>query len=300
MRAERVVDAPTPDAQAAADAGPVAIVCGGGSLPAAVAEGALRAGRSVYLLPIKGFADAALVERFPHEWISLGRFGRLRRLVQAAGCRDVVLIGTVLRPSIRHLRLDWLTLRLLPRAFEAARGGDDRLLSEVAAVFEEGGFRVVGAHEVAPEILVAEGPLGRRAPSPRDAEDARRGFALLDALGPFDIGQAVAIAENHVLAVEAVEGTDAMLARLADLREQGRVAAPRGVGVLVKAPKPDQDRRLDLPAIGPNTVEHVRRAGLAGIAVRAGEVVIAEPEAVVRAADAAGLFVAGFPPHAAG
>jgi hypothetical protein len=116
---------------------------------------------------------------------------------------------------------------------------------------------------------------------------------LLHAIGPFDVGQAVVVADNHVLAVEGVEGTDNMLARIAELRERGRVPTPPGVGVLVKAPKPQQDRRIDLPAIGPRTVTEVARAKLAGIAVAAGSAIVAEPAQVAAEADRAGVFVFG-------
>jgi len=151
----------------------------------------------------------------------------------------------------------------------------------------------VGAQEVAPEILMPQGAGGTMLPSQDDHRDIARALALLEATGPFDIGQAAVVAGNQVLAVEAAEGTDAMLARIAELREGGRIPTPAGVGVLVKAPKPAQDRRLDLPAIGPRTVEEVARAGLAGIAVVAGGTIIAEPVAVASAADAAGVFVFG-------
>lgn len=289
---DQALAGPLPQARSARG-GTVGIICGGGVLPAAVAEAVLRAGRDVYLLPIKGWADSASVARYRHDWIKLGQFGRLRTLARNAGCSEVVFIGNVLRPSLSMLRLDWSTLRLLPRALDALRGGDDRVLSRMARVFEEHGFRVVGAHELAPDILVPEGVLGRVAPSARQWDDALRGLDLIDAIGRFDIGQAVVVADNHVLAVEAAEGTDAMLMRIADLRREGRVRTAPGAGVLVKAPKPQQDRRVDMPAIGPQTVEHVKRAGLGGLAVRAGEVIVAEPEAVVSAADAAGLFVIG-------
>jgi DUF1009 family protein len=146
---------------------------------------------------------------------------------------------------------------------------------------------------VAPEILMPEGPIGSLRPSPRDEADIQRALALLAATGSFDMGQAAIVADNHVLAVEAAEGTDAMVARVAALRAQGRIAAPPGRGVLVKAPKPLQDRRFDLPAVGPRTVEEAARAGLAGIAVAAAAAVVAEPAAVAAAADAAGLFVVG-------
>jgi len=205
----------------------------------------------------------------------------------------MVLVGTALRPALTSLRLDWTTLRLLPEIWRAFRGGDDHLLSGVARIFHDLGFRIVGAHEVAPEILMPRGNIGTFGPEQRDLADIARGLALLRALGPFDVGQAVVVADNQVLAIEAVDGTDNMLERIAELRERGRVATGKGVGVLIKAPKPTQDRRLDMPAIGPKTVEAAARAGLAGIAVLAESTIVAEPAELARAADAAKLFVCG-------
>ena len=272
---------------------PLAIIAGGGSVPIAVAQAVQRSGRRVVLFAVRGWADPTAVEPFAHHWLMLLQGGRFVRLARAEGCRDVVFVGTARRPPLRSLRFDWTTLRLLPRIVRAYRGGDDHLLSSLARGFEDYGFRIVGAHEVAPEILIAEGPVGKHAPSERDRADIARALALLAATGPFDMGQGAVVAGNHVLAVEAAEGTDAMLARIADLRAQGRIAAPPGTGVLVKAPKAQQDRRFDLPAIGPRTVEGAAKAGLAGIAVAAGASILAQPEAVARAADKAGLFVAG-------
>jgi DUF1009 family protein len=273
--------------------GPLAIVAGGGSIPIAVAEAVMRRGRRVVLFPVRGWADPAAVERFPHYWVAVGQGGRLARYAHAEGCRDMVLVGTALRPALTSLRLDWTTLRLLPEIWRAFRGGDDHLLSGVARIFHDLGFRVVGAHEVAPEILMPRGNIGTLGPGQRDLADITRGLALLRAIGPFDVGQAVVVADNQVLAVEAVDGTDNMLERIAELRERGRVATGKGVGVLIKAPKPTQDRRLDMPAIGPKTVEAAARAGLAGIAVVAESTIVAEPAELARAADAAKLFVCG-------
>ena len=273
--------------------GPLAIVAGGGSIPIAVAEAVMRRGRRVVLFPVRGWADPAAVERFPHYWVAVGQGGRLARYAHAEGCRDMVLVGTALRPALTSLRLDWTTLRLLPEIWRAFRGGDDHLLSGVARIFHDLGFRIVGAHEVAPEILMPRGNIGTFGPEQRDLADIARGLALLRALGPFDVGQAVVVADNQVLAVEAVDGTDNMLERIAELRERGRVAPGKGVGVLIKAPKPTQDRRLDMPAIGPKTVEAAARAGLAGIAVVAESTIVAEPPELARAADAAKLFVCG-------
>ena len=158
-------------------------------------------------------------------------------------------------------------------------------------MLEDQGFRLLGAHEVAPEILMPEGPLGAKRPSARDEADIARGIEVLRAIGPFDIGQAVVVADNHVLALEAAEGTDQMLARIVELQAEAAVSAPAtGVGVLVKAPKPDQDRRFDLPSIGPRTIEGVQRAGLAGLAVLAGGTIVAEPRAHCRSRRSVGHF----------
>jgi DUF1009 family protein len=231
--------------------------------------------------------------RYPHHWVAIAQLGRFSRLARQEGCHDVVFIGTLVRPSLAQLRLDWGTVRALPSIIRAYRGGDDHLLSGVARIFEGLGFHVVGAHEVAPEILMREGSLTTLKPAAGDESDIRRALALLTAIGPFDVGQAVVVAKGHVLAVEAAEGTDQMLKRVAVLREEGRIHVPSGVGVLVKAPKPQQDQRIDLPAIGPSTIELVARAGLAGLAVIAGSAIVAEPEEVARRADAAKVFVVG-------
>ena len=146
------------------DAAPLAIICGGGSLPQAVAQAVDRTGRRCVLFAIRGWAEPAAVEAFPHHWVDLGRYGRFRRLMQAEGCRDVVFIGTVLRPSLTQIRLDWETVRVLPDVWRAFHGGDNHLLSGVGRILGGHGYRLIGAHEVAPDILVPEGPLGRCAP----------------------------------------------------------------------------------------------------------------------------------------
>jgi DUF1009 family protein len=280
-------------ADTAPGAGPIAIICGGGSLPGAVAAAVARRGREPVMFGLRGWADPAVIERYSHHWVAIGEIGRFFRLAHAAHCRDVLMIGTLLRPPLRQVRLDWETIRMMPHIVAAFRGGDDRLLSGVARMMENAGFCVVGVGDAAPEVFVPEGVLGGVKPSERDESDIARGLKLIATLGPFDVGQAAVVADSNVLAVEAAEGTDNMLARIAELRRQGRVTAPPGVGVLVKAPKPAQDRRFDLPSIGPQTIELASRAGLAGVAVVAGSTVIAEPAAVAAAADRANIFVVG-------
>jgi DUF1009 family protein len=279
-------------ADAASDP-PLAIICGGGSFPGAVADAVAARGRRPVMFGIKGWADPQMIGRYVHHWIAIGQAGRFLRLAKAENCREVLFIGTVLRPPIKELRLDWHTIRLMPRVIRFFRGGDDKLLSGVAGIVESGGLRVVGVKDVAPELFVPEGVLGRHRPLDRDRTDIDRALKLIAALGPFDVGQAAVVANGHVIAVEAAEGTDHMLARIAELRRLGRVTSPPGVGVLVKAPKPGQDRRFDLPSIGPRTIELVARAGLAGLAVAAGSTMVAEPEQAIAAADNAQIFVVG-------
>lgn len=280
-------------AQASSHEGPLAMLCGGGSLPLAVAQSVTSRGRPVLLFLLSGAADGTALEQFPHHWVYLGQVGKFLRLARAAGCRELLAIGSLVRPSVWQTRLDLKAISLLPRILTAFRGGDNHLLTELGKLVEQHGFHLVGAHEVAPEILVPEGRLGRAEATERDRADIALGFDYLQATGPFDVGQAVVVAGRHVIAVEAAEGTDQMLARVADMRRNGRVQTSAGIGVLVKAPKPGQDHRFDLPSIGPLTVAGVAAAGLAGVAVVAGQTVIAEPERVTLDADKAGIFVIG-------
>ena len=280
-------------AEAARQEGPLALICGGGTLPLAVADSVAARGRKVLLFPLRGAADPKDFANREHTWVHLGQFGTVARIARANGCRDIVCLGAVVRPSLWQLRPDFFTLRVLPQVARAFRGGDNHLLSSIGRVIESHGFRMLGAHEVAPEILVPAGVLGGVQPPERARIDIAFGFDYLRAAGPFDVGQAVVVANKHILAVEAAEGTDRMLTRVAELRAEGRIRAPAGSGVLVKAAKPAQDRRFDLPSIGPHTVAGVARAGLAGMAVRAGETIVAEPEALLDAADRANIFVVG-------
>jgi UDP-2,3-diacylglucosamine hydrolase len=274
---------------------PLAIVCGAGNMPYSVADAVIARGRRVVLLALTGWADPARVERYRHHWARLGQLGRMSRFARQEGCRDVVFIGALTRPAITQLRFDLAALMVLPRIIRAFAGGDDHLLTRICRIVEDRGFRLLGAHEVAPEILVPPGQLGRHAPSERDRADIAVGQALLATMGPFDIGQAVVVAGNRVIAVEAAEGTDRMLARITQLRREGVLKLRNKSGVLVKAPKPSQDRRFDLPSVGTRTIDAAVAADLAGIAVEARGAVTADLNEMVRQADAAGLFVVGVP-----
>jgi DUF1009 family protein len=272
---------------------PLGIVSGSGTLPFAVADAVIRRGRSVVLFALHGVTDTTRVTNYAHRWVSVGQGGKLIKEMRAQGCHDIAFIGGLVRPPFWKMRLGFDTLAMLPTIISMFRGGDDHLLRGFSRIAAHYGFRVVAAHEVAPEILMPEGQLTKRKPSEADIADVALGLDLLRAIGHFDVGQATVVANRHVIAVEGAEGTDAMLRRIAEMRRNGRIHSSNGSGVLVKAPKPDQDRRFDLPAIGPKTVEAAKVAGLGGIAVLAGETLVAELEQLIAAADAAGLFVTG-------
>jgi DUF1009 family protein len=233
------------------------------------------------------------VERFRHHWIAVGQYGRAVKLFRAENCRDLIFIGSLVRPALSELRLDWGSLRVIRRVVAAYRGGDDHLLSGIGGILEQDGFRMIGIKDVAPDLLMPEGCLTRASPSENSAADIARGRELLRALSPFDIGQAAVVIDGHVVAVEDIEGTDGLLARVARLRGEGRIRAKAARGVLVKAPKSGQDLRFDLPTIGPRTIEGTAKAQLAGVAAIAGNTIAVEPQKMIDAADAAGLFVTG-------
>jgi UDP-2,3-diacylglucosamine hydrolase len=272
---------------------PIGLIAAGGVMPFAVADSLTARGIKPVLFALRGACDPVRVERFRHHWISIGQLGKATRLFRAENCRDLVFIGTLVRPALSEVRLDWGTLRVIGRVWAAFRGGDDHLLSGIGRILEQDGFRMVGIKDVAPDLLMPEGCLTLEAPDEKAAADIARGRELLRALSPFDIGQATVVIDGHVVGVEDIEGTDGLLARVARLRAEGRIRARTARGVLVKAPKSGQDLRFDLPTMGPRTVEGAAAAKLAGIAIVAGNTIVVEPQAVIEAADAAGLFVTG-------
>lgn len=267
----------------------IGIVAGGGTLPTAVAEAARAAGLNPFVLGLAGNAPQD-IERFPHTYVHLGQVGRMLRVLRREGCQTIVFVGSLRRPNLFRMKVDAGFFRHLAQLLRLFKGGDDSVLRRVARFFEMQGFAVVAAHEVAPGLLAPAGAFSRLTPDRAALDDIRIGFRVAHALGTLDIGQACAVARGYVLAVEAAEGTDAMLRRCRDINNWGFT---KRQGVLVKAPKPGQDLRLDMPAIGPRTVDLVGEAGLAGIAVAAGAVLLAEQQELVEKADKLGLFLYG-------
>jgi DUF1009 family protein len=264
-------------------------------MPFAVAESLKARGLDPVLFALKGVCDPTIAERFRHHWITVGQYGRARKLFREENCTDLIFIGTLVRPSLSEIRLDWATLRVMGRIWSAYRGGDDHLLSGVGRIFEQDGFRLLGLKEVAPDLLMPEGCVTQKMPDQNAMSDIAKGREVLRALGPFDVGQAAVVIDHHVVGVEGIEGTDELLRRIAELRSSGRIRASRGRGALVKAPKSGQDLRFDLPTVGSRTVEGAAAAGLAGLAVIAGHTVVADPQVMIETADTSGLFIAGLP-----
>ncbi len=271
----------------------VGILAGGGSLPREIAEHVVGHGDRVHIVALAGEADGDFTP-FPTTVVGWAQIGAMVEALKSAGCTELVIVGSVRRPDLAALRPDLGFFRSLPAILRIiAAGGDDSVLTRVLRFFEEKGFRVLAPAAIAPELLVGDGPLGRVEAQPGAVRDVALGFDLVRRLGPYDVGQAVVVAGGLIEAIEGAEGTDAMLERVA--RQRGACAgAPAAPGVLVKRPKPGQELRIDLPAIGPGTVRRAAEAGLAGIAVLAGGALAAERPALVKDADAVGLFVQGF------
>lgn len=263
------------------------IIAGSGSLPAQVARAAEAAGQRVFIIGLEGHAEPDQLAPFPHAFLRFGASVRILSLLKEQNCHDLVLVGPVKRPSFRDLRPDAAGLKLLARIGRAAFMGDDGLLRAVIRVLGEEGFNVRGAHEILGGLIGRTGLLTKTAPDDEAKADIRRGVAVCRALGQADVGQGCVVQAGMVLAVEATEGTDAMLSRCGALAQSGPG------GVLVKLVKPGQERRADLPTIGEQTVRGALAAGLRGIAYEGSGTIIVDQSRTVTAADAAGFFLLG-------
>jgi len=270
--------------------GPLGIIAGGGQIPCIVADSVTARGLAVHIFGIRGEASED-IERFPHTWAKWGELGKLFGTCDKEGCRDLVIVGGVSRPDLANVKFDFGALKHLPFIVSLGMGGDDQVLSSIVGFFESKGYRVHGASDMAPELLAGEGNLSKKVPTADELADIEIAYKVVRELGRLDVGQAAVVAKGYVLAVEAAEGTDSMLDRCAELRRSGRA---RGrAGVLVKAPKPGQEERIDMPTIGPVTVRKAAEAGLSGIAVAAGRVLMAERDATIDAANQNRLFLLG-------
>ena len=266
------------------------IIAGAGDLPRTLIQVCKSTGRAYFLLALEEAADGASAEEAgpDHAWVRLGAIGKAITLLRAHNVSEVVLAGKVRRPKLSTLRPDLKGTKLLAKLGTQLMTGDNELLSGVVEFLEEEGFRVIGVDEIVHELLAPEGLIGSIYPDKRVQSDIEFGARIARAIGALDIGQAVIVNNQQILGVEAVEGTDALIARCAALRQEERG------GVLVKAKKPQQDRRADLPTIGRSTVENLAAHGFSGVAVEAGSALIVDQSSVARLADQYGIFVVGF------
>lgn len=272
----------------------IGIVAGGGKLPIRLVQACEHAGTPYFVVRLSGMADRALDES-PGETISIGEAGRIFSNLHNNGCDGVVLVGLVKRPDFSRLKPDWRGAALLPKLAGAALKGDGEILSVLVESFEAEGFLVIGADEILKTETAAQGCLGTVVPHRDDFLDIVKARKIVEALGPFDIGQGAVVLGGQVLAIEAAEGTDAMLDRCVAIRRDLDLYE-RG-GVLVKLPKPGQELRIDLPTIGPETVRRAAQANLAGISIAQGAALIIDRDEAIQTANEAGLFLYGFMPN---
>ncbi len=276
-------------------AGTLGIIAGLGSLPVQLAESACAQGRDVFILRLEGFAEPRLAG-WPGETVGLGQVGHSVRLMKSAGCKQLVFAGIVGRPDFSKLKLDMAGVRLLPKVLQAARKGDDALLRTLLDYYRSQGFQIVGAHDVQAGLLASEGVMAGPVPGAAHMADIDIALRVAREVGRLDIGQGAVVCDGLVLAVEAQEGTDAMLRRCGQLSAHLRGTPRQRKGVLAKVPKPIQDRNIDLPTIGLSTLELADAAGLAGIALEAGGALILDRAGVLEDAERRGLFVFGAAP----
>ena len=266
------------------------IVAGGGDIPQMLIEHCQQQKRDFFVLAIEGNADEHLVDdTIPHAWIRLGQAGSGFKRLKDENVQDVVMIGTIKRPSFKELVPDLRTT-----AFFAKIGmkslGDDGILRAVVKEFEHDGMVVRGIHEVMPELLVKSGVLTKHKPDKKALADIKRGAEVGLELGRLDVGQSVVVQQGLVLGVEGIEGTDKLIIRCGEYKRKGEG------GVLVKLRKPQQDMRIDLPTIGIRTLQNAKNSGLRGVAVHAGNALIVDEKNVVDYANKEGLFIIGINP----
>ena len=262
------------------------MIAGEGMMPVEIIKHCHAKGREVFVVGLEPFAKEEMLKDVPHIFAKLAEAGKMMKAFKNNHVQEIVLAGGIKRPSLKEMIPDWEGWKIIAK-LAMKKMSDDNLFRAVLAQIEERGFKVVGIQDVVPDMLFAEGIYGSVKPLVEDMDDIQRGIVVAKALGTVDVGQAVVVQEGMVLAVEAIEGTDMMLARAAMLKKEGK--AP----VMVKILKPGQDRRVDLPAIGIQTIEQLKKYGMKGIAVEAGNILLIEREAVIQMADKEGIFILG-------
>jgi hypothetical protein len=269
------------------------VLAGGGDIPRSFLAHCAKRSLDVFVVGFEGQTDPASIEGVDHLWARLGAAGRVLKALKKRGVYDLVFIGKIRRPSLKELRPDLKTAEFFAKEGLKAFG-DDGLLKGLRRFLEKEGFRIYGVQDFMPDLLTPAGAVGAVKPSRADMDDIARGIKVLQAMAPLDIGQAVIVQQDYVLGVEGAEGTDELIRRCGLLQRGGRR------GILVKLCKDGQDTDLDLPTIGPQTIESIVDAGLGGVAVHAGRSFVHELDTVREKADEAKVFVIGVEPESFG
>ena len=262
------------------------MIAGSGMMPVEIIRHCHQTGREIFVAGIEPYAEEAALKDVPHIFAKIGEAGKMLKAFAKNDVHDIVLAGGIKRPSFKELIPDWEGAKLMAK-LAIKKMSDNNMFLAVIDEIERHGFKVVGIEEVVPGMMFSEGVYGKVKPTAEDMDDIRRGIKVAKALGAVDVGQAAVVQEGMVLAVEAIEGTDMMLSRAATVKKKGK--AP----VMVKVLKPGQDMRVDLPAIGLQTIEQLKKYGIKGIAVEAGGILLIEREAVIKMANESGIFIIG-------
>jgi len=262
------------------------MIAGGGMMPVEIIKHCNANNIEIYVVGLESFATSDQLKDAAHSFAKIGEAGKMLKTFKENGVKNIVLAGGIKRPSLKELIPDFGGMKFIAKV-AMKKMSDNGMFGAVINEIEEHGFKVVGIEDVVPEMLFKEGVYGKIKPSADDMDDIRRGITVAKALGAVDVGQAVVVQEGMVLAVEAIEGTDMMLSRAATVKKAGK--AP----VMVKVLKPNQELRVDLPAIGLQTIEQLKKYGIKGIAVEAGGILLIEHEEVIKQANEAGIFIIG-------
>ena len=268
------------------------LIAGGGDLPLSIAARCEAEGRPVFVVRLTGFADAHLT-RYPGIEAGMAEIGRVLGALKKAECQSVCFAGIVNRPDFKNLKPDFKGATLLPGIIKAATQGDDALLRKILSIFEGEGYAIEGADDILGGETLRAGALGKVQPTPEQLSDLKKALHVAEKAGELDIGQGAVVCDGLVLALEAQEGTDAMLMRVASLPADLRGLPGAAMGALGKAPKPIQDLRVDMPVIGARTIELAHAAGLAGVGGMTGHLILIDRAAIIATADRLGLFVWG-------
>lgn len=269
------------------------ILAGGGNLPKAIIESCQKSDRAFHVIAFDGHTSPLLVENVPHTWVRLGAAGRTVKILHDQDVKDLVMAGSIKRPSLFQLRPDLWAFKFFIKTGARSKGDDGLLRNLITALEKSEGFHIIGAEQLVQHLLIDAGEQSLTSANPQDIDDIKIAIQAALQLGAADLGQAVVARDGQIIAKEGKDGTDAMLLRLFKQAPQHRS------GVLVKMPKPGQERRADLPAIGPETIKNVERAGLSGVALEAGGGFVLERDKVVHLLNENALFLRGIPPSTA-